>query len=257
LKGARGKLFQKKVSPAPFKMHTVQTVFINALDSEGRGVGRLDGPVVFVPGALPGERAEIRIAARKKNYAEGELVRVLEASPDRIAPPCPHFGVCGGCGLQHLRYPAQLDYKRKKVSDALTRIAKLPDTEVAPAVPCSRPLRYRNKLSLPVRAAAGRETQSAEGGTAAEGSIAVGLYKKNSREICPLDDCLLQPKTFGAAARAVAAFMRENRVSAYDEKSGAGTVLRLILRSVGAFAGGVAGGCAEGLAGGGGCGCYF
>ncbi|MBQ1520585.1 MAG: TRAM domain-containing protein, partial [Clostridia bacterium] len=92
------------------------------MTAECAGVGRHEGFAVFVPGALPGERVNAHIMKVASNYAVGKLTGVIEASKDRVDPACPAASKCGGCALQHMSYPAQLDFKRGLVRDALIRI---------------------------------------------------------------------------------------------------------------------------------------
>ncbi|MGZ9225219.1 MAG: TRAM domain-containing protein, partial [Anaerolineales bacterium] len=92
----------------------------------GDALGRLeDGRAVFVPFGLPGERVRIRLTDEKRNFARGELVQVLDASPYRIIPRCIHFGVCGGCHYQNLRYEDQLLAKTEILRDQLIRIGRI------------------------------------------------------------------------------------------------------------------------------------
>lgn len=107
---------------------------IEDLAGDGRGVARVGGKVVFVAGALPGERARFRYLARGKDADEGQLTGLDSSSPDRVAPACAHFGVCGGCALQHLAPAAQLAFKQKQLLDTLARIGKVVPAEVAPAI---------------------------------------------------------------------------------------------------------------------------
>jgi len=103
-------------------MNETITIRIEDLTREGDGVGRIDGKAVFVRGALPGETVKARVFEEKKNYAKAETVALIEASPDRTVPFCPYAAECGGCGLSHLAYGAQLRRKERWVRDALTRI---------------------------------------------------------------------------------------------------------------------------------------
>ena len=204
---------------------TEKILQITDLDSDGRGVGRFENLAVFVAGALPGETVSARIVAQKKAFAEAKLLEIITPSSDRVPPPCPHFGDCGGCGLQHLSYPAQLEYKYKKIGGALSRIGKLSGVKIEPVFPCSEPYRYRNKLSIPIRMIYDNTSQFS--------TPEAGLFHKNSRSLRPLTDCILQPEIFGRVIRLFLGFMRENGVSAYDEKSRKGLVRRLILRTAG------------------------
>ncbi|MBM3847306.1 MAG: class I SAM-dependent RNA methyltransferase [Verrucomicrobia bacterium] len=114
----------------------------------GEGVCRLGGFVVFVPGAIPGEKILAEITEIKKQFARGRLIQVIDPSPDRTAPGCRHFGLCGGCQYQHIRYERQLEIKRKQVADLLQRIGKLPPRLVDPVVPCPQPYGYRNRIMI-------------------------------------------------------------------------------------------------------------
>lgn len=155
----------------------IYRVEIVRLGLNGEGVGQIEGMTLFVSGVLPGESAEVKITEIRKNFARGSLVRLLKASPDRVAPPCPVFGTCGGCQIMHLSYEGQLSYKRQKVVDALERIGKLHDTPVLPCQPSKAPLAYRNKIQLP----------SCE----LEGKIAFGLYAADSHDVVPVEKCFI------------------------------------------------------------------
>lgn len=120
---------------------------IEDLTSEGEGVGSIEGKKVFVEGALPGEEVEIKLTENRKRFAKAKLVRIIERSPDRVDPICPLFGVCGGCQLMHLSYAEQLNWKRKRVGDALSRIGGL-SVAVAECVASPDQLGYRNKIHL-------------------------------------------------------------------------------------------------------------
>src|SRR5919108_1109247 len=103
------------------------------LTHDGEGVADLDGERAFVAGALPGETVELELKKRRRGHREAELVRIVEPSPERIAPPCEYFGRCGGCALQHLADAAQLRFKQRAVEQAFARIAHVaPDEWLAP-----------------------------------------------------------------------------------------------------------------------------
>lgn len=124
---------------------------ITGIAAGGAGVGRLpDGRVTFVQRTAPGDVVEVRLVEEKPRWTRGELVRILEPSPDRRDPPCPHYDRCGGCTLEHLTYEAQLRAKSRLIADALRRIGK---RDVAPpeVVASPRELRYRNRVSFTLR----------------------------------------------------------------------------------------------------------
>jgi 23S rRNA (uracil1939-C5)-methyltransferase len=115
----------------------------------GDAMGRLeDGRAVFVPFGLPGERVRVRLTEERRNFARGELVEILEPSPQRTAPRCKHFGVCGGCHYQHLPYEEQLHLKREILRDQLTRIGKLENPSVHEMVASPSPWNYRNSVQF-------------------------------------------------------------------------------------------------------------
>jgi tRNA/tmRNA/rRNA uracil-C5-methylase (TrmA/RlmC/RlmD family) len=114
----------------------------------GEGVGRVDDFVVFVPFVLPEEVVEVEITAVKKNFARAKLQRVLQPSPERVAPECRYFGRCGGCQYQHAAYPAQLRLKHKQIADLFERIGKISPDKIAPVIPCPAPYGYRNRIMI-------------------------------------------------------------------------------------------------------------
>jgi tRNA/tmRNA/rRNA uracil-C5-methylase (TrmA/RlmC/RlmD family) len=114
----------------------------------GEGVGRVDDFVVFVPFVAPGEVVEAECVEVKKRFARARLLRVLQPSPERVAPACPYFGECGGCQYQHLDYPAQLRIKHKQVSDLFQRIGGFDGALIDPVTPCPQPYGYRNRIMI-------------------------------------------------------------------------------------------------------------
>lgn len=116
------------------KIDAVQEADIVDLAHDGRGIARIDGKAVFVAGALPGERVRLRVLKRRRHMDEAGLVDILVASPDRVAPQCAHFGICGGCSLQHLTPTAQLAAKERQLLDTLERIGRVRPEHVLPAV---------------------------------------------------------------------------------------------------------------------------
>lgn len=141
----------------------------------GEGIVHQEGMVVFVPFTAPGDRIKFRITQRKKNFAYGELIDILQPSPERITPKCPYFGTCGGCQLQHLNYAAQLEYKRQSIQDALVRQAKLIDIIVPPVVPAKQQWSYRRRVSLTLKPF--------------EGHFAVGYTATDGVSLLPVKQC--------------------------------------------------------------------
>jgi 23S rRNA (uracil1939-C5)-methyltransferase len=150
---------------------------IDTLTLQAEGLGRLGGRVVFVPGALPGETVEVELTFEKKNYSRGRLVRVLDPSPERIAPPCPLFDRCGGCHLQHLPAEAQDRFKTENFRAAMVHALKQPDLPLQPLLEAPQRFHYRQRLRLKLGGPGRRQ--------------ALGFYQIRSHRIIPVDRCLL------------------------------------------------------------------
>jgi len=131
----------------PYAYHEEITLGIETLTNLGVGLGRMDGWVVMVPFALPGETVRARVFRNRANYSEADLVEVLQPSPARRKPECPLFGTCGGCQYQHLDYAEQLAWKTRQVREVLAKIGGLSDADVRPAHPSPKTYHYRSKLT--------------------------------------------------------------------------------------------------------------
>lgn len=190
----------------------VYTGTVEGYSSEGLGIVRLDGAVVFVPAAVRGETIDLKITKVMKNCAAGEIVKLHSPSPARKEPMCPQFGVCGGCDFQHLVYAEELWAKRQRVQDALTRIGGL-DIEVEEILGAKDPTRYRNKSQYPV---------------GADGTI--GFYRARSHKVVPIEACLIQTVASDVTAKAVGGWMRQYDIPAYDETTGKGLLRHVYVR---------------------------
>ncbi|MFK7851279.1 MAG: class I SAM-dependent RNA methyltransferase [Akkermansiaceae bacterium] len=136
----------KKFVPTPFEYHEEIDLRIDSLTNLGAGVGRVDGWVVFVPYALPGELVRTRIFRNDKNHSQGDLVEILEKSPDRVEPGCPLFGECGGCQYQHLSYEKQLEWKTRQIRELLKHMSG-EEREVNPCESTEQIWNYRSKIT--------------------------------------------------------------------------------------------------------------
>jgi 23S rRNA (uracil1939-C5)-methyltransferase len=187
---------------------------IDALAFGGNGVARTDGYVVFVQGAIPGDRVRAVLTKRKKAYGEAHTIEVLEPSPDRIEPVADH----PGAPWQVLPYERQLAVKAEQVDDALRRIGKLDGYELEPIVPAVEQWRYRNKLEYSF-------------GTGERGELVCGFHAPGSWEtILHLEDCLLASERGNDARRAVLEWCREQGLDAYDRRSQTGFLRNLVVR---------------------------
>ncbi len=198
------------------KKNTRHTLTIHGYTAEGMGVGRLEGRVVFVPDTIRGEIWEVQLLKVNKNVAWGKGVRLLEASPLRVQPDCPHAAKCGGCQYRHMDYNEELYAKKCRVSDALRRLGGV-ETELPDTVGAEDPLRYRNKVQFPV----GPGHQEA----------LIGFYRPRSHDIIDVEDCLLQPKSAAEARKAVKQWMAQCKIPPYDESTRKGLLRHLYLRT--------------------------
>ncbi len=130
------------------QVNDVLSLAVTELALGGKAVARHEGRVVFVDRALPGDRVRARITHLRRRYAEARLESVEQPSPDRVPPPCPHVEICGGCRLQHLAYPAQLQIKERQVRDTLIHIGGIPDPPLHAIVPAPAAFGYRNKMEF-------------------------------------------------------------------------------------------------------------
>ena len=208
---------------------------IEDMSEDGAGIGKLDGYIWFVKDALIGDVIEASAMKMKKNYGFARLVRVIEAAPGRVEAKCPVARACGGCQMQELSYGEQLKFKEKKVYNHLKRIGGmenlyLPGEEPAaiagetpivmePIIGMEHPWRYRNKAQFPI-------------GTDKNGQPIAGFYAGRTHSLIPVPelDCLLGCEENKELLRAVLDFMKEFKISAYDENLHKGLVRHVLLR---------------------------
>lgn len=132
----------------PKKRIILESVPITGYAAEGKAIARQEGKVIFVQGAVPGDKADLLLTKNKKDYAEAVAVKITEPSPDRTQPFCRHFGVCGGCKWQMLPYHKQLEYKQQEAADNLGRIGKTGPLNMLPIIGSEDRTAYRNKLEF-------------------------------------------------------------------------------------------------------------
>lgn len=173
------------------------------LSHDGRGVADLDGKRVFLAGALPGERVELKTRKRRRRSLEAELVEVIEPSPSRVEPGCAWFGVCGGCALQHLDYAAQLEFKSKSVAETLSRIGGVEPLEWLPALTGPQ-WNYRRRARLGIKYVTGKER------------VLVGFRERAAPYVTDMADCRVLVEPFdrlpGSLAELLAASPLRQRI---------------------------------------------
>ena len=185
------------------------------LATGGEVVARHEGMAVFVWGGAPGDLATAEITQVSPRFARGHVVEVIEPGPARVQAPCPHFPECGGCQIQHIAYEEQLRQKQMIVRDALERIGRLREVEVAPTIGMADPWRYRNKAEYAV-------TRTAEG-------LALGFMAARSHQLVPVEDCLVQHPLGVEVMRAFRGIARETGWLA-EWQAESGSLAHLITR---------------------------
>lgn len=185
----------------------------------GVGIGKHDGFTVFVDGGLINDKLKVKITKSKKNYAVGDIVKILEESPFRVKRECSdQLSSCGGCQIQELNYQKQLDIKTNEVKQTISRIGKLNDVLVHPTLGMESPFRYRNKAQFPIQKV--------------NGKTAIGFYKKKSHDVIPTDKCIIQHDVNDKIIKIIKTYIKAYNVSIYDEKTHTG-VLRHLVTKVG------------------------
>ncbi len=166
------------------KVHDMVELTPESLAFGGDAVARHEGCVIFVRGALPGERVNAEITEKKAHFARAETVEILQPSPHRVASPCAYFPACGGCQYLHLDYAAQLDAKRRQVEDLLRRVGKVEFPPLC-VIPCPEPLHYRNRIKLHL--------------LRKEGALQAGFIGASGHGVVPIERCMISDPAINAA----------------------------------------------------------
>lgn len=206
---------QEKQKP-PVNKNDIVEFSIDALGSEGQGIGRLNGYTLFCEDALPGEDVEALIINAKPKYAVAKLIRIVGRSPDRVEPKCGQSKKCGGCSLQHMSYAAQLLYKQKLIDDALKKLGGFSDILVPPVIGMRDNANYRNKGSFPIGIV--------------DGKISGGFYSKRSHRIIPVGNCSIQNELTLSVLEFVCKWADENDIEPYDEVRHSGVLRHVVAR---------------------------
>ncbi len=188
---------------------------VERLGSNGEGVIKNDGIVVFIPNVLPEEKIKYKILKVAKTYAYGKVTEILVPAEDRVRPLCPVFEKCGGCQLQHFDYANQLKFKTTLVKDCFKKIANL-EVDVKTTLKNNSEYGYRNKLQLPIGAK--------------NGESFIGFYAENSHRIVPITKCYINADWSEKLISSIKQFMINYRVSGYDEVSKQGVLRHVVAR---------------------------
>jgi 23S rRNA (uracil1939-C5)-methyltransferase len=191
-------------------------LYIDKFSQKGEGLASVKGYPIYVIGGLPGDEGEVRIISVRKEYARGELVSLLKPSELRVPERCSLSNKCGGCGLQHLDYRAQLDWKTEFVRNQLAGYEGLKDVPVLPALGMDNPWEYRNKIQYPLGQRQGR--------------IISGFYAKRSHELIQVDHCFIQNPLADEIKDYLLTLLEKGGISIYDEKTDRGQIRHLLIR---------------------------
>ena len=202
-------------------------------DGEARlkdGEARQNGFVLFVKGAIPGDRVTAQVIKKKRDYAEARMITLLDPSPDRVQAPCPYSGFCGGCQWQHVAYERQLSYKKDHVKDALSRIGNLSHVLVHDVIPSEKQFAYRNKMEFSFSDRRWFLPDEFDQGEKAD-QFALGLHVPGTfSKVIDVEACLLQQEKGNHILRAVKTFVKQARIPVYGLKSHQGFWRFLTLR---------------------------
>ena len=204
-----------------FQKNEIITVTIEDIGSEGQGIGKVDGFTLFVKDTVVGDTIEARIVKNKKSYAYAKVEKVLKPSPFRVEPKCKFARQCGGCQLQMMSYEKQLEFKQNKIRNNLIRIGGFSETYLdcvmLPIVGMEKPWNYRNKAQYPI-------------GTDKEGNVVTGFYAGRTHSIIANTDCALGISENQEILEIILQYMRDNKISAYDEDTGKGLIRHVLIR---------------------------
>ena len=199
------------------KNQTIELTFED-ITHDGNGVGKINGYPIFVTNVLPGEKAKVKVIKVKKNFAVGRRLELIEASPDRVEPPCNVFYKCGGCQLQHMSYDMQLKMKQNQVKSALAKFAHITDTPVEPTLGMEDPWRYRNKVQIPV----GEK----------DSKLITGFYRPRSHDIIDeMERCIVTSEVNDDLVDIVREIANELGIPAYNEETHRGVLRHIMVRS--------------------------
>ncbi len=174
-------------------------LYIERLVYGGKGLGRYNNMVVFVPDVITGEKTLVEIRTRKKDYAEAELIKIIKPSPHRITPPCPIYHECGGCQWMHIDYPFQVQAKREIVAETLKRGLKTEDAAVPPLIPSSTPLNYRQRVQFKVQYE--------------NGNYQIGYYKRETHQLVDVGECLLLRPLLNMALKKIKKLLNSGKIT--------------------------------------------
>ncbi|MBP3785477.1 MAG: 23S rRNA (uracil(1939)-C(5))-methyltransferase RlmD [Bacteroidaceae bacterium] len=218
----------RKKKPLPL----LEKILITDVAAEGKALARVDDLVVFAPYVVPGDVVDLQVRRKKHSYAEAEAVRFHERSPLREEPFCQHFGICGGCKWQCLKYEEQLRYKQKQVVDALTRIGKVELPEVMPILGSRHTRAYRNKLEFGFSNKKWLTLEQISSGVVFDNMNAVGFHIPGAFDkILDIDHCYLMDDVNNRIRNDIRQYAFDHGLSFFDLRAQQGLLRGMMLRN--------------------------
>lgn len=210
----------------------LENVTIESVAAEGKAVAHVDGQVLFVEFAVPGDVVDVKVFKKKKNYMEGFVLNLVSPSPHRLEPFCPHFGVCGGCKWQPLPYSMQLEAKRQQVYDQLVRIGHLDVPEILPTLPSPKTEYYRNKLEFTASDKRWLYKDEDPETISPEDRIGLGFHVgKFFDKVLDIKDCHLQSEPSNAIRLFIKDFCIKNGLEFYNIRGNFGFFRSMFVRT--------------------------
>ena len=192
---------------------------VKRLGINGEGIAYYKRKAVFIPNAIPGEIVEAKITKDTENYSYASLCKIKEMSPERVKPRCPYYGKCGGCQLEHISYPYQLELKKELVVESFSKYIdgnKVKEVKIYDTIGMDDPWGYRNKTSLPTRHDGER--------------VVVGMYELNSNRLVYIDKCLLENELITKAIKDILDYLTKASINVYNPRYQSGDLRYIIAR---------------------------
>ena len=183
---------------------------------EGEGISKIDGFTIFVPGTIKGEKVKILIVKALSSHAFGKVLEILNPSETRQEADCSTYKRCGGCNLRHIKYEETLKMKQNAVQSLVNKTLKN-KVEVQETIGMENPFHYRNKAQYPI-------------GINREGEPVIGVFAQRTHEVIPMEKCLIQNPKSEEIAKFILQFIKDNKISVYNEKTGKGLFRHIVIK---------------------------
>lgn len=212
----------------------LENVTIADVAGEGKAIARIDDMVIFVPYVIPGDVVDIQVTKKKHSYMEGRALRIVTPSPDRIAPMCSHYGVCGGCKWQVLPYELQIKHKQNQVENVLRRIGKVELPEITPILGSKETKYYRNKLEFTFSNKRWLTDDEVKAGVQYEDMNALGFHIPNMFDkVLDIEKCYLQPEISNRIRTEIKQYAKDHNLAFFDLRNRDGFLRNIIIRTAG------------------------